>query len=307
MKNSWFANGKLLISGEYLVMEGAKALAVPLKPGQSLKVSQTGTGLLEWQAKSPDGLWFETVYRLPTLEVVKTTDREMSEQLRKLLQNATGLSDSFLTNDKGWSVVTNLDFNPQYGFGSSSTLVYCVARWAGIDPFTLQWETFGGSGYDIACADAGKPIIYRVSEGKPEIRKVDFSPPFKENLFFVYLGHKQQTTGSIRDFRKNASYSKSDVGKISAITEEIVATKKLEDFEILLNRHEQIMSEILGLPTVKSLYFREHEGAVKSLGAWGGDFVLVTARQSLQEFKQQMKKLGFNIIYPFSDLVLSGK
>lgn len=288
-------------------MEGAKALAVPIKPGQSLEVRQTETGLLEWRANAPDGLWFETVFKLPALEIVKTTDREMSEQLRELLQNATRLSGGFLTNDEGWSVVTNLDFNPQYGFGSSSTLVYCVARWAGVDPFTLQWETFGGSGYDIACADAGKPITYRISEGKPEIRKVDFSPAFKDNLFFVYLGHKQQTAGSIRNFRKSASFTHKELEKISAITDNILKTDYLEDFEALLNEHEKNMSEILGLPTVKSLYFQKHKGAVKSLGAWGGDFVLVTTKKSRQEFMQQMHHLGFNIIYPFNDLVLSGK
>jgi mevalonate kinase len=305
LKNSWFANGKLLITGEYLVMDGAKALAVPLKKGQKLEVEQTETGLLEWQAKEPGGLWFKTVFSLPSLKITETPNRDMAEQLRKLLLNAASLSDNFLTNEKGLSVITNLDFDPQYGFGSSSTLVYCIARWANVDPFVLQTTTFGGSGYDIACADAKGPVTYRVLKNKPEVNRVDFTPPFKDNLYFVYLGRKQQTADSISDFHNKASFSKSEIEEISAITDKILKTSKLEDFETLLNRHEQIMSEILKMPTVKSLYFQEFEGVVKSLGAWGGDFVLTTTKKSRQEFIRQMHHLGFNIIYPFNDLVLS--
>ena len=104
-------------------MEGTKALAVPLKLGQSLTVHQTETRLLSWRANAPGGLWFKTVFSLPSLDILQTSDHEMSEQLKLLLQNAINLSDHFLKGKNGFSVTTNLDFNPQYGFGSSSTLV----------------------------------------------------------------------------------------------------------------------------------------------------------------------------------------
>jgi len=38
--NTCYSNGKLLLTGEYLVLEGATALAVPTKFGQDLKVEK---------------------------------------------------------------------------------------------------------------------------------------------------------------------------------------------------------------------------------------------------------------------------
>ena len=53
------ANGKLLLSGEYLVLHGALALAVPLKKGQTLDVYSGKPGFLQWEAYHPDGLWIQ--------------------------------------------------------------------------------------------------------------------------------------------------------------------------------------------------------------------------------------------------------
>ena len=39
--SSFFANGKLLLTSEYLVLDGAKAFAIPTKKGQSLHVEIT--------------------------------------------------------------------------------------------------------------------------------------------------------------------------------------------------------------------------------------------------------------------------
>ncbi|HHJ09692.1 MAG TPA: GHMP kinase [Bacteroidetes bacterium] len=304
MKNKWFANGKLLITGEYLVLHGAEALAVPLKYGQSLTVQKNKSGLLQWQANAPGGLWFTAVFKLPSLEVLETSDSDMSEQLRSLLLNVKKQAENFLTNEQGLTATTNLDFDPDYGFGSSSTLVYCVARWAKADPYVLQQETFGGSGYDIACADADGPVTFQRTGNNRNVSRIDFSPLFKDQLYFVYLGRKQQTAGSIKSFQKEAVFEKADIQKITDITREIPKTKKLEDFEALLNEHEQIMSSVLRQPVVKELYFSEYQGAVKSLGAWGGDFVLVTSRMSREEFIRQMHNQRFDIIYPFAGLVL---
>ena len=38
MEKTFYSNGKLLITGEYLVLDGAKALALPTKYGQYLTV-----------------------------------------------------------------------------------------------------------------------------------------------------------------------------------------------------------------------------------------------------------------------------
>ena len=285
-------------------MEGAKALAVPLKLGQRLTVKNIDEKQLIWEAKSPAGLWFKTILKLPTLEVLETNNQIFSNRLVLLLKNAKELSKHFLDNISGISVETKLGFNPEFGFGSSSTLVFCVSKWANVNPYLLQQKTFGGSGFDIACADAKSPITFQRTGEDIEINKVDLSSSVSSKLFFVYLGKKQQTSKSIKNFKKNAVYTNSDIDKITAITNEVIKAESIEDFEALLTEHEQLMSTILQIPTIKSTCFPRYDGCVKSLGAWGGDFVLISSRDSKKEISQQMKSLGFNTVFSYSELVL---
>ena len=42
---------------------------------------------------------------------------------------------------------------------TSSTLIANLAKWSNVDPYILLSETFGGSGYDIACASAKKALF----------------------------------------------------------------------------------------------------------------------------------------------------
>jgi mevalonate kinase len=303
-KNSWFANGKLLLTGEYLVLDGAKALAVPLIPGQHLLVKSYEKGVLKWEARSHKDTWFKAKLNLTTLEVLETTNTTHSDRLVGLLQKTIDLSDAFLKNVQGVEVITELDFNPEFGFGSSSTLIYCLAKWAGIDPYQLQQQSFGGSGFDIACADAKGPITYQRFGEKVEIENVDISTAITDHLYFVYLGKKQQTSGSIQRFRENAAYTSSDIQTISTITDEIIKTDSLDEFEMLLVEHEKLMSGILKTPSIKSSFFSNYDGCVKSLGAWGGDFVLVSSRLPEMQFAERMRSIGFPITFSYTTIVL---
>ena len=86
---------------------------------------------------------------------------------------------------------THLDFDPNWGLGSSSTLISLLAQWANVNPYELLKMTMGGSGYDIACATASQPIIYRLENGSPIVEKADFKPAFADKLYFVYQGHSR--------------------------------------------------------------------------------------------------------------------
>ena len=50
--NYFKSNGKFLLTGEYLVLKGAVALALPLKLGQSMNVEtlDSDEGLIYWNA-----------------------------------------------------------------------------------------------------------------------------------------------------------------------------------------------------------------------------------------------------------------
>lgn len=301
---SWYAHGKLLITGEYLVLEGAEALAISLKKGQYLSVKSQKENTLVWNAMKPDGLWFQAIFNLPNFDIQQTSDEELSERLRLILFKTKELNKNFLNTEEGFNIETILEFDPEYGFGSSSTLIANLARWAEIDPFELQKITFGGSGYDIACALEKNPIVYQLEQGKPKVVPVNLDFAFSDQLYFVYLGSKQKSTESINTFKNSSSFSSNDIDDINAITKGILSCSDITAFELLLKEHELIMSKILNRKPVQTLLFPDHKGIVKSLGGWGGDFVLMTNHSSHEEYAKYITKKGFDIYYRFDDLVL---
>ncbi len=304
---SWHSHGKLLLTGEYLVLEGAKALAVPINKGQNLRVAlkeTKGAPMLEWTAWKPDGLWFQAQFVLPELSVVRTSDPDLASSLEKLLKTCQEMAPGFLNGVDSLAAETRLEFDSEFGFGSSSTLISNLAFWAGLDPFSLQQVALGGSGYDIACARSNKPLFYQLVNGKPVTETVELNFPFTANLYFVYLGHKQRTSESIRSFREKAHFSRKQTERITEIAGELAASKTLDIFETLLEEHETILASVLGIVPLKQRLFGDHAGMVKSLGAWGGDFVLMTSRLPENNFRSYLEKKGFNICFPWNDLVL---
>ena len=52
---------------------------------------------------------------------------------------------------------------------------------------------------------------------------------------------------------------------------------------------------------VKEVLFKDYSGVIKSLGAWGGDFVLVTGNEN--DYQYFLNK-GFKTIIPFNKMIL---
>ena len=302
-KQTWSSNGKLLITGEYLVMEGALSFALPLKKGQSLTVYKNHSNILKWQANMPNGSWFTAEYDLKTLEIINTDNIVMSKKLEEILFATRELSHSFLADNMAFDVVTKVDFNPEFGFGTSSTLISNIAMWANVDPYELLEKTFGGSGYDIACAQNSNPLFYQLVDSKPIVTDVNFLPVFKDKLYFVYLGKKQSSLDGIETFKKNANFTSKDIDAISKISIELIKTESFSDFGKLISEHEIIMKKVLKTSTAKSLHFSDFPGVVKSLGAWGGDFVMMASDLPEIELKLYLLKKGFNTFFKYDELV----
>ena len=56
----FYSHGKLLLSGEYVVLDGALSLAIPTKYGQSLIVEQTEKLILNWKSFDENKtVWFQ--------------------------------------------------------------------------------------------------------------------------------------------------------------------------------------------------------------------------------------------------------
>lgn len=171
----------------------------------------------------------------------------------------------------------------------------------GINAFDLLKNSFGGSGYDIACAQNNSPIFYQIIEGKPEVKPIIFNPIFSNNLYFVYLNQKQSSKSAIASYYKKQNNLSAVLPEINKITFEITEVVTLEKFQELLQKHENIMSEVLEIPTVKNGLFSDFNGTVKSLGAWGGDFVLVVSYENPTAY---FKMKGFETIISYDEMIL---
>ena len=271
------ANGKLLISGEYLVLEGALSLAIPTKKGQSLHFQPNETSFLEWKSvdenKNP---WLEVKFNAKDLEIIDATDFEKAVKLQKILQKAFEMAEQSISYNG--QVITQLEFPLEWGLGSSSTLISCISQWLQIDPFDLHFKVSNGSAYDIACAKNNSAITYQLLNKSPKTNLVNWKPSFSDSLFFVYLNKKQSSENEVNRYLKDSKpeINDSQIKQICAITESIIECSTLKKFNDLIDLHEEIMGKILHLPTIKNKEFPDYKGSIKSLGAWGGDFILAT-------------------------------
>ena len=233
------------------------------------------------------------------------SDQAIASGLARLLLAARSLNENFLTEIQGLTISTSLEFPKECGLGSSSTLIANVANWAGSDPYELHWKISQGSAYDIACAEASGPLLYRLEGKQPRVSQVNFNPAFSDSLFFAYLGHKQDSASGIETFRRKVKLSdKGLLAEISRLTGAVLASRDLSEFSSLLKAHEEILGKVLGLLPLGKTLFRDFPGTVKSLGAWGGDFVLLASQIGREAVKSELDKLGIDVFFGFDEMVL---
>ena len=318
------SNGKLLLTGEYLVLKGATALALPLKLGQSHDVEalEENENRIYWNAykKSTDNgqqttdivhnpqPWFSVVLDKTDFSVIETDDKEKAERLSNIMSKVKSLNDDVFNDSHDYRFSTLLDFDPQWGLGSSSTLINNVSEWAEINPYKLLDYTFKGSGYDIACAKAESPIFYQINESTGqrvnESRAANFNPSFKDNIYFIYQGHKQNSANEVKAFLDKKKNYDREIKSISEISRIIPDIQTLSDFNYFIKVHEEIMSSCLERKRIKK-HFNDFEGEMKSLGAWGGDFFMAATEWDDNKVIEYFRNKGLDVIFKYNDIILN--
>ena len=303
MQQTFYSNGKLLITGEYLILDGAKGLALPTKMGQNLIVEDTQTNSIHWKSYDADGsIWFEEILSFQEIQDSTSTTESVKATLIKILQVANTMNSNVFNNSEGFAVTTQLSFPRNWGLGTSSTLINNIAQWFQIDAFELLHQSFGGSGYDIACAQNNTPITYSIVNGDPKIEQVVFDSAFTKNLYFVYLNQKRNSKSAIAEYHTNKTKQLSSyIAAINTLTQDIIEANNLELFTQLISQHETVLSKILKTETVKDTLFPDFNGAVKSLGAWGGDFVLVVSKENPMPY---FVAKGYETVIPYEEMIL---
>lgn len=302
MSQHFYSNGKLLLTGEYLVLLGGEAIGLPLKMGQKMTVSQHKKPGIHWLTEVQDKLVFEGFFDCEKGRLLEYSDKEIGEFIENLLTNALLLNSC---SSKGYIIENQLDFPFEWGFGSSSTLINNLAQWLNIDSFKLNKKITGGSGYDIACAKENNPILYQLKENNPHYHKVSFDPPFKNQLYFIYTGKKQSSMDAVKAFMKKANPDQSVFKKLSEINHHIIEAPDLQSFNKAIQEHEMLISEQLDHAPILKEQFPDFQGGMKSLGAWGGDFVLITWNGSEKELWNKLNKYQLTTLFKWNEIILN--
>ena len=297
----YHSQGKLLISGEYLVLKGALALAVPCNRGQSLIYDSSKEKELIWESYDEKGnVWFKATFFIKDFDIIATDQTDIAKRLRSVLKEVRKQNSTFILQ-KGGRVKTVLEFDRQWGLGTSSTLISNIAQWSNTNPYELLEQTFGGSGYDIACAQAKSPLLFSNKNQILKVESCEFNPSFKEQLFFVYLNQKKDSSEAVKRF-SNIKITEKQLELFSDLSLKMLKSNELKKFEKLIETHETQLGQILNIKPVKEVLFPDYSGSIKSLGAWGGDFILVTGNDNTISY---FKYKGYKTILKYSEMVIA--
>ncbi len=281
-----------MLFGEYLVLKGSDCLAFPLKFGQALSIGKSDN--LKWESYDKNGMWFHVTMD-NNLSILETNDPKVAAILRDLFKIIQNEKPS-LNLIQQFKAEANFELN--WGLGSSSTLISLLSQWSGVDSKKLLQSSFGGSGYDVACATAEKTILYANGATKKEVHLAN---SITEHMLFVYLGNKQNSREEIKRF-KGAEVEDKDVSTMNSIIKKSIETNNIDEFEKYLNDSENLVSNIIGSEKLKERLFTDYPYSIKSLGAWGGDFFLATYRD-LETAKSYFREKEYDTLLTYQELI----
>jgi len=297
------ANGKLLLTGEYLVLKGAMALAIPVCFGQTMEVASTDSGYVSWESHDDTGRWFYCKFHPKSFAILDTDSDVLAQKLLSLLIAARRFNPAFLQGN-GCNVTVNANYPLKWGLGSSSSVISLIARWAEIDSWALYKAYSNGSGYDLACAETDSPIFYSLINGNREVKSVSPGEALRRYCYFAFLGNKQDSSEEVATFLKNIEVTKADIGRITTLTIDICAETEYRALCRMLDEHETILSGILKKERLSELRFSGFPGKVKSLGAWGGDFAMFVTEIPRQKLVSVLRDFGIvDTIFTFNELI----
>lgn len=288
--------GKLLLFGEYMVLKGAKCLAIPVKFGQTLTVIDSDRNDISWESYSNDEIWFAATFSAD-LKLQTGGDVGTSQLLSHLLRYMRIQKPELFKAGQIFRV--DADFPLEWGLGSSATLISLLAQWGEFNPYELLENSLIGSGYDIACATANGPIEYQRKDREVEV--VNLNNAITDQLLFVYSGKKQDTSSEVMRFQ-DCSIEQNMIEEMNRIVGESIAAQNIDAFAHCMEKSEMFLSKILGLPTIKEKLFGDYPHAIKSLGAWGGDFFMAVYYDE-NEARSYFEQKGYTVQFSFNEII----
>ena len=279
---TFFAPGKILLAGEYTVLLGLEAHAVPVKSGQWLEFFAYNTPenqapTVHFKALDEQGdIWLENTYDLDSEAWRNAPAREL-DAFDKVLHL---VGDDFWEPQTSYRLETRLEFGRDTGLGSSSTFIALMSQCFRLDPQKLQEQIFAGSGYDVAVACLGKPLSFWRNEKGAHYRSWKLPASLTQDWHVVFLGEKVNSRKSASAILQKLQeilaepFYKQQFERVLNIVRDAETTASLE---AALEMYQLLLAQLLEMETpYKQLQLKPvKQGLCKWLGAWGGDMLLV--------------------------------
>lgn len=291
------------MTGEYLILKGATGLTVPLVKGQSLTVEKTPQIKLRWESREHGNTWFYLETENSLFEILDTNNPESANFIISVLNAARKLNPSFLKGQQGVSVVADMEFDRNWGWGSSSSIIANVAEWSKTNAFELHSQVSAGSGYDVVSALADGPLMFSRNKSNYTTEEAEMSNSVTGSVYFVYQGRKQDSQKSVKGFLQKKKSYRVEINTISELSRHIANCKDPKDLGYYVKEHEQVMSGVLKQPTLRETRFADLDGEVKSLGAWGGDFAMIVWYQDQQDLMKYLTTKNIDIFFRYDEIV----
>ena len=105
-----FSPGKLLLTSEYVVLDGALALAIPTKWGQEFYFEEIedGESLIYWTALHQHQQWLESKIDYKNGIILSTNIPDSAQFVLKVLMKVKEISTIQLQDNSSYSITTNL-------------------------------------------------------------------------------------------------------------------------------------------------------------------------------------------------------
>ena len=97
--------------------------------------------------------------------------------------------------------------------------------------------------------------------------------------------------------------SANTIDTISALTLAMEKADDLRVFQAIMDQHEEIIGRVIRQVPVRERYFNNFKGSVKSLGAWGGDFILAATSGPEDYLRNYFINKGLKTIFSYDELV----
>ena len=151
------------------------------------------------------------------------------------------------------------------------------------------------------------PSFSEKNEIHPMIYPVDFDPSFADQLYFVYLGKKQKSEDCVNEFLKEDTPKKLELEKMSLLSKRVLQAQNPFEFDKSISDHESFVGEAINQKPIQEERFADFNGTIKSLGAWGGDFILVRTDMGKREVSRYFYEKGLTTIFRWDEIVLGAQ